>query len=42
MMIMSLLSGKLHQVFNLKIEAENGFSIFGRKSGAYPAEISFK
>lgn len=36
------LLGKLPQVFNIKIQADDGISIFGRKSGAYPVEISVK
>lgn len=33
---------KLPQVFNIKIQADDGISVFGRKSGAYPVEISIK
>lgn len=33
---------KLPQIFKLKIEADNGISIFGRKSGAYPVEVSIR
>ncbi len=36
------LLGKLPQVFQIKIETNNGISIFGRKSGAYPVEISVR
>ena len=32
----------LPSVFALRIEAENGISVFGRKSGAYPVEISLQ
>lgn len=33
---------RLPQIFNIRIEAEDGISIFGRKSGAYPIGISLR